>query len=55
MAAARVLDLYGLDFIAHPQELAEVILSLDKGDISEAGFADWLDDHCLPLAEQERF
>jgi len=54
MAAARVMDLFGLDLIAHPLELADVIRDLDSGRLSEGEVADWLDDHCLPLEDKER-
>jgi death-on-curing protein len=53
MAAGRVLDRYGLDLIAHPLEFAETILGLDHGTVSLEDFADWLDDHSLPLAPDE--
>jgi death-on-curing protein len=53
MAAGRVLDRYGLDLIAHPLEFAEIILGLDHGTVSLEDFADWLDDHSLPLAPDE--
>lgn len=54
MAAARVMDLFGLDLIAHPLEFADVIRDLDRGRLSEGELAAWLDDHCLPLEEWDR-
>lgn len=53
MAAARLLDLYGLDLIAHPVEFAEVVRAVDRGEMSQDDFAAWLDDHCLPIEERE--
>jgi death-on-curing protein len=53
MAAGRMLDRYGLDLIAHPVEFAEMILWLDQGTVTLDDFADWLDDHCLPLPPEE--
>jgi len=54
MGAARLLDLYGLDLIAHPGEFADVIRAVDQGNMSQDDFAAWLDDHCLPIEERDR-
>jgi death on curing protein len=53
MAAARVLDLFGFDLVADPGELTHAIIALDRGEIGEDDFAEWLRVRSVSLEAPE--